>query len=102
MRVVWMYGAMHLKSTSAMPTLIVVGVTPCAMVVETGASVPEVSAGEVDPALVGAVVVVVAVLVPLPHAASTSATTKTTPRTGHRCTVLPRGALTSIPSRRFA
>src|SRR4051794_12393060 len=60
-RVVWMYGSMHLKSTSATPTLIVVSVTPGPSVFTTGAA-PE------DPA--GFVVVLVPDFVPLPHSAS--------------------------------
>ncbi len=41
MRVVWMYGAMHLKSTSATPILIVLSVTPVPIVFEIGALLPD-------------------------------------------------------------
>src|SRR5438128_12378285 len=84
MRVVWMYGAMHWKSTSATPILIVESVTPVPMVFEIGALLPDAP----DPAFV---VVDVPVFVPLPQAASTSATASSS--APHPV----RRAVTSIP-----
>src|SRR5438128_5300022 len=62
-----MYGAMHLKSTRATPILIVLSVTPVPSVFEIGALLP------LDPD--GVVAAGVPFFVPLPHAASNTATT---------------------------
>src|SRR5689334_841848 len=79
-----MYGAMHLKSTSATPILIVLSVTPWPISVESGVLFA------VDPN-VTLVVFVVPVLVPLPHAASTSAIARSS------APIPVRRAFTSFP-----
>ena len=94
-RVVWMYGSMHLKSTSATPILIVV------VGHARAERLRDRRAGDSRRAArAGVVVVSDAVFVPLPHAASTSTTASD--QRDHRNRRDEPLAFTSAPSRRLA